>query len=80
MIIPIRCMGCGNCISSLYRYYQQEIERIKRENPHVESNKYILDTKDVPITAEKMVLDKLGLRRICCRNHMLSHIDLLHKV
>ena len=80
MIIPIRCMGCGNCISALYRHYQQEVDKLKRENPHIESNKYILDTKDVPTTAEKLVLDKLGLRRICCRNHMLSHVDLLHKV
>ncbi len=80
MIIPIRCMNCGNMVSSLYRRYQAEVEKIKRENPSIETNKYVLDTKDIPTTAEKIVLDKLGLRRICCRNHMLTHIDLLHKV
>ena len=80
MIIPIRCMGCGNNLSALYRFYQTEVQRIKRENPHVETNKYVLDTKQVPITAEKMAMDGLELRRICCRNHMLTHIDLLHKV
>jgi DNA-directed RNA polymerase subunit N (RpoN/RPB10) len=80
MIIPIRCMNCGNMVSSLYRRYQAEIEKLKKENPKIESDKYVLDTKEIPVTAEKIVLDKLGLRRICCRNHMLTHIDLLHKV
>ncbi len=80
MIIPIRCVNCGNNVSALYRTYQTEVERIKRENPRIESNKYVLDTKEIPLTAEKIVLDKLGLRRICCRNHMLTHVDLLQKV
>ncbi len=80
MIIPVRCVNCGNVVSSLYRRYQAEVERLKRENPQLQSNVYVLDTKDIPQTAEKIVLDKLGLRRICCRNHMLTHIDLLHKV
>lgn len=80
MIIPIRCMGCGNVISALYRKYQADIENIKRTNPGIETNKYILDTNNIPVTAEKLALDNLELRRICCRNHMLTHIDLLQKV
>lgn len=74
-------MGCGNMISSLYRHYQAEVAKAKAADPSLETNKYVLDTSNpIPETAEKKVLDKLGLRRICCRNHMLTHIDLLHKV
>lgn len=28
--------------------------------------------------ALKPILDKLGLERMCCRRHMLSHVDLIN--
>ena len=29
MIIPVKCFTCGNVLADKYRYYQQEIRRIK---------------------------------------------------
>ena len=27
-------------------------------------------------TAEGKILDKMGLNKICCRRHMLTHVDI----
>jgi len=30
-------------------------------------------------TSERVILDKLGLKRVCCRRHLITHIDLIEK-
>jgi DNA-directed RNA polymerase subunit N (RpoN/RPB10) len=39
-----------------------------------------MDGKSVPVTAEFQVLNDLGLKRYCCRKHMLTHVDLIDKI
>jgi DNA-directed RNA polymerase subunit N (RpoN/RPB10) len=39
-----------------------------------------MDGKSVPDTPENKVLNALGLRRYCCRKHMLTHVDLIDKI
>ena len=29
MIIPIKCMTCGNVLADKFRYYKQEVRRLK---------------------------------------------------
>lgn len=77
MIIPIRCMNCGNPIADKWRKYQQRLEMRNKGRPATVL--YISGT-DIPITPEKETLDELGLRRDCCRKHFLTNIDLIHKI
>lgn len=77
MIIPISCFNCGNQLSSLWRYYQA---RLKEEKGGKVLEPFYLDGRKVPETPEKKVLDELGLRRDCCRNHLLTHVDLIDKI
>jgi DNA-directed RNA polymerase I, II, and III subunit RPABC5 len=35
-----------------------------------------LTLDNVKKTPEGEILDKLGLHRICCRRHMLTHVDI----
>tara|TARA_Y100001970_G_C13632652_1_gene554931 strand:- start:42 stop:275 length:234 start_codon:yes stop_codon:yes gene_type:complete len=76
MIIPIKCFSCGNVLADKYRYYQGEVRRIKiMKNMDTEKVMYV--TKDlVEKTVEGEVLDNLGLRNVCCRRHMLTHVDI----
>ena len=76
MIIPIKCFSCGNVLANKYRYYQGEVRRIKiMKNMDTEKVMYV--TKDlVEKTVEGEVLDNLGLRNVCCRRHMLTHVDI----
>jgi DNA-directed RNA polymerase I, II, and III subunit RPABC5 len=74
MIIPIRCMGCGNMIADKWRYYQNELKRVKG------NERYYFDGKDIPETPEKKIMNTLKLRRPCCRKHFLTQIDLMEKI
>lgn len=76
MIIPIKCFTCGNVLADKYRFYQNEIRRQKiQQGLNVEKVIYL--TKDnVEKTIEGRVLDDLGLDNVCCRRHMLTHVDI----
>lgn len=76
MIIPVKCFSCGNVLADKYRYYKNEVRRVKvMKNMDVE--KVVYFTKDqVEKTVEGEVLDNLGLQNMCCRRHMLTHVDI----
>jgi len=78
MIIPIRCMGCGNMIADKWRFYQREVKRLKGGVNTTE--RYHFDGKDIPDTPEKKVMNMLNLRRPCCRKHFITQIDLMEKI
>jgi DNA-directed RNA polymerase subunit N (RpoN/RPB10) len=76
MIIPVKCFTCGNVLADKYRYYQQEVRRIKTTK-RLSTEKVVYLTKtNVDKTAEGEVLDTLGLKNVCCRRHMLTHVDI----
>jgi DNA-directed RNA polymerase subunit N (RpoN/RPB10) len=76
MIIPVKCFTCGNVLADKYRYFQNESRRIKLSQG-INSDKVIyLTAEKVEKTAEGTVLDDLGLKNVCCRRHMLTHVDI----
>jgi len=76
MIIPIKCFTCGNVLADKYRYFQSEVRRIKVAQG-MKVDKVVYLTKEVvEKTPEGMVLDDLGLKNVCCRRHMLTHVDI----
>lgn len=77
MIIPIRCMNCGNVLADKWLYYQQKVKE-RHGNGKVEP--LYMDGSSIPDTEERKVLDELGLHRYCCRKHMLTHVDLMDKI
>jgi|UniRef100_A0A6C0DC02 DNA-directed RNA polymerase subunit N (RpoN/RPB10) len=76
MIIPIRCFTCGNVLADKYRYYQNEVRRIKLSQGIKPDKVIYLTAEKVEKTAEGTVLDTLGLKNVCCRRHMLTHVDI----
>jgi len=76
MIIPIKCFTCGKVLADKYRFYEKEVRKIKM-NEKLEINKVIyLTDENVDKTPEGIVLDKLKLKKYCCRRHMLTHVDI----
>ena len=76
MIIPIKCFSCGNVLADKYRYYQGEVRRIKIMK-NMDTDKVMYVAKDlVEKAVEGEVLDTLGLHNVCCRRHMLTHVDI----
>ena len=83
MIIPIKCFTCGNVIADKYRYYKQEVRKIKykKDMNEIEKVRYlthvdISKVSGIDKTPEGIVLDQLRLYKYCCRRHMLTHVDL----
>lgn len=81
MIIPIKCFTCGNVIADKYRFYQQEVRKRKlAKNFGADSNdidKVVYLTKEFhDKTPEGEVLDELRMKKMCCRRHFLTHVDI----
>ena len=74
MLIPVKCFTCGKEISSYYRAYEREVRKKKLASG---VNDVIYLTKaQTDKTAEGEVLDKLQIRKICCRRHILTHVEI----
>ena len=76
MIIPVKCFTCGEVLANKYRYYQQEVRKIK-QSENINNDVLYLNEKNNVKSPEGRVLDKLQLVNMCCRRHMLSHVDIM---
>jgi DNA-directed RNA polymerase subunit N (RpoN/RPB10) len=76
MIIPIKCFTCGTVIADKYRYYCEEVRKRKMSRDlHIEKVIYLTPEYSEK-TPEGEVLDELNLTKMCCRRHMLTHVDI----
>lgn len=84
-LIPIKCFTCGNVLADKYRFYLQEVKRVKeikrdKTTGKMQIEKIIYLTKERinshDKTAEGQVLDELKLFNVCCRRHMLTCVEL----
>ena len=82
MIIPIKCFTCGNVLADKYQYYLSNVRKLKleddkyNENDDETDNILYLTNKNIEKTPEGIVLDQLKLKRMCCRRHMITHVDI----
>jgi DNA-directed RNA polymerase I, II, and III subunit RPABC5 len=76
MIIPIKCFTCGTVLADKYRYYLDEVRKIKLANGLKVDRVVYLTQNHIEKTAEGQVLDNLRLFNMCCRRHMLTHVDI----
>ena len=75
MIIPIRCMTCGKVLADKWNKYQELV----KNNPNLSKQPETINIRadKVEKTIEGKVMDELGLKRYCCRRHLLTHVDLI---
>jgi DNA-directed RNA polymerase subunit N (RpoN/RPB10) len=81
MIIPVKCFTCGNVIANKYRYYQEQVRKkklAKKSNGEsIDVDKVLYLTKEFSDkTPEGDVLDELNMKKMCCRRHFLTHVDI----
>jgi DNA-directed RNA polymerase subunit N len=72
MLIPVKCFTCGKVIGNKYLIYEAKVKELEKGD----TLKY-LDTEKIEKTPEGKILDELGLVDICCRRHILTHVDIL---
>lgn len=84
MIIPVKCFTCGKVIASKWEAYKRAVQQLEESEAAGGSNKNknkddvendLADNFDNGLKGK--ILDDLGLDRICCRRHILAHIDLV---
>lgn len=73
MIIPVRCFTCGKVLADKWEYYQAEVDKLEKQDAKQEA----ASTSFEKLKTGK-ILDTLGLERMCCRRHMLGHVDLIN--
>ena len=76
MIIPIKCFTCGTVLADKYRYYQNEVRNMKMQRGESLEKVVYLTKNTVDKTPEGETLDKIGLTNVCCRRHILTHVDI----
>ena len=82
MIIPIRCFTCHKVLGDKWEYYSDKVNEYQSKT---KNNEFKLD--DLKITEKNSIffsddfkgkiLDELKINKICCRRHMLGHVDLI---
>ena len=76
MIIPIKCFTCGNVLADKYRFYQEQVRQLKlSKGKNINKVVYLIGPNSEK-TPEGIVLDNLQLKNVCCRRHMLTHVDI----
>jgi DNA-directed RNA polymerase subunit N (RpoN/RPB10) len=77
MIIPIKCFTCGTVLADKYMYYCQELRKRKNIQSCGRVDKVVYLTQE---NSEKSIqghlLDELQLTKMCCRRHVLTHVDI----
>ena len=76
MIIPVKCFTCGKVLANKYLYYLKRVREIKIKDSMDTDEVIYLTTTNVEKTPEAKVLDELKLNKMCCRRHMLTHVDI----
>ena len=76
MLIPVKCFTCGEVLADKYRWYQTEVRKIKMTKDMTIEKVVYLTKENTEKTPEGEVMDKLKLKKYCCRRHMLTHVDI----
>lgn len=89
MIIPVRCFTCGTVIAGKWCAYERECDaqdkgpaasasthRQTEEHGAGASNASMQYRGDNGVD-RGAIMDRLGIKRICCRRHFLGNVDLM---
>lgn len=76
MIIPVKCFTCGTVLGNKYRYYKVKVKEYKISKKIDTVDFIYLTEQNTEKGPEGKILDDLELHNICCRRHMLTHVDI----
>lgn len=70
MIIPIRCFTCGKVLANKWKTYKEKVEK---QEPDENEQQY----KMLEANHKAKILQEIGITKMCCKRHMLTHIDIV---
>lgn len=76
MIIPVRCFTCGKVLANKWNAYKANVERLENTS----NDEHEEQDAPHPLFTPKLkgkILEELGIDKMCCKRHMLTHIDIV---
>jgi len=83
MIIPVRCFTCGKVIANKWKYFDKKRTEIAEKAARETATPETVDDDSLRYFDNvllKELLDEIGITKLCCRRHMLSHTDVLQHI
>jgi len=77
MIIPIRCFTCGGVMADIADFYESEKEKLKDATDKADKKEVDKIYKNFEKIHTGEILNKLGLKRYCCRRNLIANIDMM---
>ena len=74
MIIPVRCFTCGHVLADKWVYWVKQMQLLETKPQTTSEQEQAAPFDDVRAGE---LLDALGLTRMCCRRHLLTHVDII---
>ena len=77
MIIPIRCFTCNKVIANKYNIFLEEKKEIDKSNTSQIIDTSFIEEGNFKKSAYGELLDKLEIKRYCCRRMFLGQVDIV---
>lgn len=74
MLIPIRCFTCNKVLANKWNMFKELSENEDVQNSEKSKDSHL---QNFEAGFKGKVLDKIGVTKLCCRRHMLTHVDLI---
>ena len=78
MLIPIRCVTCGNMIGSKYKKYLKNKRDYEHTTTMVESQVLTFDKPNTDIY--NTLMENTGIKLYCCKRHFLGQQEIIYKM
>lgn len=76
MIIPVRCFTCNKVLGDKWTYYKQRVKEMYQQQGGEDADDELTSTPGSRHGRGEL-LDEMGITRMCCRRHLLTHVDLI---
>tara|TARA_Y100000996_G_scaffold415213_2_gene408762 strand:+ start:8768 stop:9007 length:240 start_codon:yes stop_codon:yes gene_type:complete len=76
MIIPVRCFTCGKEISTNYQAFKEAVSNLNNTEI-LRLDAYMVNNLKVEKSEHGKIMDKIGIKRYCCRRQILGTEDII---
>jgi len=80
MIIPVRCFTCGKTLANKYDWYIAESAKLRAQHDNSKDEERTGAASHFDPVPTGALLDRLGLKRYCCRRHMVGEVDMMDNI
>ena len=77
MLIVVRCITCGKVLANKCRAYERMCRATAVAGVDTSADAGAEAGLFDPLLGRGAAMDHLGITKLCCRRHMLTHMDLL---